>query len=95
MFNTKPAELDHLGQAIARVHLALENEEIDSDKYKLLLDRLVTLNSLKEDNSRAKLSGDVKATILANLAGIVILMNHERAHVITTKALSFLPKLAR
>lgn len=95
MFNTKPAELDRLGLEIARVHTALATEELDSDKYKLLLDRLVTLNSLKEDTSRSKLSGDVKATIIANLAGIVILMTHERAHVITTKAISFLPKLAR
>lgn len=95
MFNKKPAPLDYLALNIRNMHLDMANHKTDSDEYKLLLDRLVTLYSLKEDNSRSKLSGDVKATIIANLAGIVILMNHERAHVITTKALSFLPKLAR
>lgn len=95
MFNRKPAEVDPLDVAIRRVHSDLKTENVDTDRYKLLLDRLVTLYSLKEDTSRSKLSGDVKATIIANLAGIIILMNHERAHVITTKALGFLPKLVR
>jgi hypothetical protein len=95
MFTKKTAPLDYLAQDIRNMHLDMGRHATDSDEYKLLLDRLVTLYSLKEDNSRSKLSGDVKATIAANLVGIVMLMNHERAHVITTKALSFLPKLAR
>ena len=33
------------------------------------------------------------ATILANLAGIAVIMSHERTHIIVTKALGFVSKL--
>jgi hypothetical protein len=36
---------------------------------------------------------DTWATIGANLAGIIIILNHERAHVIATKSLGLVRKL--
>lgn len=55
------------------------------------------LNSLmktrNETNNPSRMSADVKATIAANLAGIVLILSHERAHVVTTKAISFIQKL--
>lgn len=92
MFKKTTPELDHLALAIRDVHLDMKNQKTDSAEYKVLLDRLVVLYSLKE-TPKSGVSADVKATIAANLAGIFLLMNHERAHVVTTKALSFVQKL--
>jgi hypothetical protein len=40
-----------------------------------------------------RLSKAQLATILANLAGIAVIMTHERTHIIVTKALGFVSKL--
>jgi len=40
-----------------------------------------------------RISPDTLATIGANLLGIMIIIGHERAHVVTSKALGFIMKL--
>lgn len=45
------------------------------------------------DKKPSKVSHDTLATIGANLLGIVLIIKHENVNVITSKALSFIPRL--
>jgi len=62
-----------------------------SDEYAAMVARLETLYSLKEKPQRV--SPDTLATVAANLTGIVMIVGHERLHVVTSKALQFIMKL--
>lgn len=62
-------------------------------EYPAMVDQLVKLYELRNANAPKRMSADVKATIAANLAGIFLIIAHERTGVITTKALGFIQKL--
>lgn len=59
-------------------------------EYAEWTDQLVKLYKLRQENT---VSMDTWATIAANIAGIVIILNHERAHVIASKSFGFVKKL--
>lgn len=65
----------------------------DTPEYAAMADQLVKLMELKANLGPKRISADVKATIAANLAGILIIVGHERVHVLTSKALGFIMKL--
>lgn len=65
----------------------------DSEQAERIVARLTELNELKKTNTSAPISKDVLVTAGANLAGILLILNHERAHVVTSKALAFVMKL--
>jgi hypothetical protein len=65
----------------------------DSTEYDAMSAQLVRLMELKANVGPKRVSPDVLATALAHLAGILIIVGHERAHIITSKALGFVPKL--
>lgn len=67
-----------------------ETTDKTSDEYVAMLDQMAKLYKLREENM---ISMDTWATIAANLAGIVIILNHERAHVIASKSFGFVKKL--
>lgn len=54
------------------------------------LTKLYQIKSLNKDENRV--SKDTLVTIAANLLGIVLILGYERAHVVTSKALSFVLK---
>lgn len=68
----------------------MEKETTVTEEYKSMVDQLTKLYELRKGN---RISKETLATIGANLAGIVVLMNHERAHVIASKAFSFVKKI--
>src|SRR5688572_3118937 len=47
---------------------------------------------VKELEKPDRVSKDVLATIAANIAAVALVIGYERAHVVTTKALSFIMK---
>lgn len=53
-------------------------------------DQLVKLYKLREETS---ISNETWATIAANLAGILLVLNFERANVIASKSFGFIRKL--
>lgn len=53
-------------------------------------DQLVKLHGLREKN---RVSKETLATIAANVAGIVVILSHERAHVIASKAFGLVKKI--
>lgn len=63
-----------------------------SDDYAKCIEQLTRLYALKEDNSKKRVSADTLAVVLGNLAGIVLIVGHERAHVVTSKAIGFVLK---
>lgn len=90
MFKKNPIEAQ-LDEEI--LQLLKKMEEVDdktSDDYVAMLDQMSKLYKLRQENS---ISMDTWATIGANLAGIIIILNHERAHVIATKSLGLVRKL--
>lgn len=90
MFKKNPidAKLDEeINTLLAKM---AETEDKTSDDYVAMLDQMAKLYKLREENS---ISMDTWATIAANLAGIVIILNHERAHVIASKSFGFVKKL--
>lgn len=95
MFTLKKTENDPaLEKAIADVYAQMEHvESADAEEYAKMVDQLTKLYKLKEINSSGKLSADAKATIAANLGGILLIVAHERSYVIASKAINFVSKL--
>jgi len=92
MFN-KTTEETLLDLEITSLQTALSNLRATDDDYDTTLTQLERLFTLKQLEKPQKISADTKATIAANLAGILTIVAYEHSHVITTKALSFLMHL--
>lgn len=76
-------------------HLFKEMKEIntDSEDYALMVDQLVKLYSLKAQMAKKRVSPDTMAIVAGNLVGILVIVWHERANVVTSKAVNFVMKL--
>jgi hypothetical protein len=94
MFTSKdPDEKSGLEEAIDTVLSEMAGVTTDSDEYAKMVDQLVKLYSLKDTDAKKRVSPDTLAMITGNLLGILVIVGHERAHVVTSKALSFVTKL--
>lgn len=72
---------------------ALNNHSPNSEEYGVILERVETLHAMHQDEkSSAKVPPETKATIAANLLGIAMILNFERAGVVTSKAIGFVLK---
>jgi hypothetical protein len=91
MFNRKPETDPGLENAINGLYKEMAIMSVESEEFVKSVDQLVKLYSLKPKNER--LSKDALATIAANLFGILLIVGHERANVVTSKALGFVQKL--
>lgn len=91
MFNRKPETDPGLQLVITNLLNDMDRRDPDSKEYANCVDQLVKLYSLKPKNER--MSKDALATIAANLFGILLIVGHERANVVTSKALGFVQKL--
>lgn len=89
----KPTEKTGLEKAIDNVLSEMAGPSTDSDEYARMVDQLAKLHAMKTAESRPRISPDTWATISANLAGILVIVGHERAHIVTSKALGFVKKL--
>jgi hypothetical protein len=94
MFAKKQPANPKLDEAIDSVHTDMNSITSDSEEYAAMADQLVKLLKLKNEiESSASVSADTKALIAANLAGILLILNFERAGVVASKALGFVQKL--
>lgn len=87
-----------LEKEIDTIIKSLRDMDEETDEYKetvSILDKLVGLDDKikksKKDNKN-KVSKDTIAVVVGNLAGILLILNFEKANVITSKALSFIIK---
>lgn len=89
MFKKNPIEAK-LDEEIATLLEKMGEEDKDSDKYAKMANHLTSLYELRH---KSRFSKEQLATIGANLAGIIVILSHERAHVIASKSLTFVRKL--
>lgn len=69
---------------------ALNNYPPNTTEYGVILDRVEQLHKMCQDEkSSTKMPPETKATIAANLVGIAMILNFERANIVTSKALGF------
>lgn len=95
MFKPKTPELPSvLDNVIDDLLLAIKTSTTpQNESYAKMVDNLVKLEDIRNAQRPDRLSRDTIATVSANLAGILLILNHERAGVVTSKALSFITKL--
>lgn len=94
MFKSKdPHEKSGLEDAIDAVLADMKTHDTTSDEYAACVKQLAKLHKLKEDEKPSRVSPDTLVVAGANLLGIVLVVGHERAHIITSKARDFVLKL--
>lgn len=81
-----------LDNAIDEALAQLSTVTVDSDEYSDMLTQITRLHKLKEQPASKRVSPDTLVLVAGNLAGIVLILGYERAHVVTSKALSFVLK---
>ena len=75
------------------IHRCLLDIDIESDEeYDKVVKRIELLYRLKEQSKPYTPSPDAVLAVLGNLLGLILIINHERAHVLSTKALGFVFK---
>lgn len=67
----------------------------DSPEYAKMADQLVKIYELKKHDTSPAVSPDVLVTVVGNLIGILVIVGHERAHIVGSKALLFVKTLVR
>lgn len=84
-----------LDEAIELLLLEMKNLQAYDPKYSACVDQLAKLydiqKSLEKDNKKI-LSYDQLLAVGGNLLGILLILNFERAGIVTSKALSFVMK---
>jgi hypothetical protein len=71
--------------------LDLMDQETDySVEYKSMVTQLTKLLEIRQGS---KISKDTWVTVGTHVAGLIVLLNHERTHVITSKAFGLLKKI--
>ena len=85
----KPATLQEL---IDLVQTQMLLEGADSDKFQEMSEQLEKLYAMKKSNRSSRVSPDALVAVAGNLLGIGLILQHERLHVVTSKALSFVMK---
>lgn len=93
MFIKPTDEESGLKDAIDTVFSEMAAHSSDSEEYAKMVSQLETLYSLKSIDAPKRVSPDTLAIVAGNLLGIMLIVGHERANVVTSKALSFVLKL--
>jgi hypothetical protein len=84
-----------LEDTIKTAYANLSSYPAHSPEYAAIADQLTKLYALTESNSKRRISPDTLVIVAGNLAGILLIVGHEQAHVVTSKALNFVLKAAR
>jgi len=98
MFNENPTS-NEVGVSTAIDSLLEEMASLngDSEEFAQMNDQLTKLYALKEIDNNVKswkrVSADTMAIVAGNLLGIVMIVSHERASILTSKALTLLMKM--
>lgn len=92
MFTLTP-ERTKLQASIDRAHEALLRLDPASEEYGIALDRLVKLHKMEAEDRPRSVSPDTIVSAAASLIGILLILHYERTEIVTTKAISFVPKM--
>lgn len=83
-----------LDEVIDALQDNLLKEDPTTDNFSKIVDQLDKLYKIKSIKKKDEtgISKETLITVLGNLAGIVLILSFERAHVVTSKALGFVLK---
>ena len=90
---SKEREPSRLEREIDRVLRELLHHPIGSEEYVKALDQVVKMHRMKEEEKPDSVSKDTLVNAGANLLGLVMILKHERAGVILSKAMMFIARL--
>lgn len=79
----------YVDKEIARLVMAMQDQQVDSKEYGDNLDKLSKLQKIRQEEKPPLPSPDTLFKVAANLIGIYMIVRHENLNVITSKALSF------
>ncbi len=82
----KSREDSMLTAALMRAHFALRGYDPNSEEYQKVLDDIVKLHKMKEAETPSPVSYDTIVLAATNILGIVMVLKHEQARIITSKA---------
>lgn len=90
----KNADTSGLDDTIKYTQERMLQMDPDTDEFAETLNQLEKLYKIRtaEKQTSDHVSKDVLLTVGANLFGILAILNYERVHVVTSKALSFVLK---
>lgn len=83
-----PEEDDGLKTTIDNLLSEMAGVNGDSDEYSVMLGHLLKLYSLRPVQQR--ISPDTMLIVAGNLVGILLILQQERLHVVSSKALGFI-----
>lgn len=89
---TRAKEPTLLDDVIERSLNGLMSSPVDSEEYALILERVTKLHKLKQEEASSGFSKDALLSAGASLLGILMIINHEHLHPITTRAMGMVPK---
>lgn len=97
MFKKTPSEKTGLENAIDKLFEDMSNVSPDSKEFTEMMTNMDKLYKLKEVDQKItsgrRVSPDTWAIVGANVLGILMIVGHERANVVTSKAITLLSKL--
>lgn len=97
IFKKQHIQPSNLENAIDELFLEMRSVNGDSEEYSAMAKNLDTLYKLKEVDIKSiatnRVSKDALVNAAASIAGILLIVNYEKANVLTSKALSLLTKL--
>jgi hypothetical protein len=77
---------DLLSEAIENVFLEMKGEDVNSDAYAAMTTQLTKLYALKSPS----INPDTVAIGVANIIAVLLIVSHERTHIIASKAIGLL-----
>lgn len=89
---TKPNNLEREISRLEEVLVDLDPTEKEYHKILYMIDKLQDARD-KNKKFSFKVSGDTIVAASVNLLGIVLVLQHERLHAVSSKALGFITKL--
>jgi hypothetical protein len=85
----EPTKLDNV---IDNALEAIGNYTYEDNEFDRRVNQLAKLYKMKEQELPKRVSPDTLAVVGGNLAGILLILYYERAHVITSKAFNLIIK---
>jgi hypothetical protein len=90
MFKKNPIDLKLDEEILTLLELMTQEEDKSTDKYASMAKQLAALHEL---STKSRISNETLVTIGTHLAGLVLILGHERAHVIASKAFGLVKKI--
>ena len=89
---TKWGKMTNLEREIDSVLTAMSGVKPETKEYTAIATNLAKLYEAKGNDKKKGVSADTIAVVLGNLLGLIVIMNYEKANILTTKALGFIMK---